>query len=882
MTWLNRLRYRKKLENQLDKELAFHLEQHTAELIAQGHDPAKARRLARLDLGGPEQVREECRDARGTRCVEDLAQDVRFAIRTLRQRPGFSAVALLSLALGTGATTVMFSLVDGVMLKPLAYRDPGRLLRLQEKTDYRTPQGDLWSFTYPNYLDCKHDVQSADMGAWSFYRGTLSKPGAPEYLDGAWVSADLFPILGVTPAFGRGFFPEEDKPGAEPVTIISHSLWQRHFGGSRDVLDSKLVYDGKSYIIIGVMPSTFRIEDVAFDVFVPVGQDPSPGSQNRRRHGYGVYARLHFGATLVQTQSELAVVGPRLAAQYPDTNKGRSFIADPLKPDIGDTQSTLWLLLGAVTLVLLIACANIASLLLARAVSRERELAMRAALGASRGRLIRQCLTESAVLALAGGVLGVALAAIGIHPFTLFWPGGLPRVQDVQLNWQVLLFALGISLLSGLLFGLAPALRTAARHLEDTLRAASRSLAGGTRRLHGAFVVSEIAIAVVLLVSAGLLGRTMLRLSALDPGVNLHNVVTARTALSPATLTNPDATRAAWQYLMDKVRAVPGVQAVATVDTVPMRKGSNTINYSLTPNSLDNYSSDLPVVLPNSVSADYLKVTGIPLRRGRFLTAADRKGTQPVAVIDDVLAQQSFHGQDPIGKPIWIGLGTDPLTIVGVVGHVRQWGLAADDQSNVRAQLYYPFAQVPDRFVRRWSELMSVAVKTNVDPSNILEPLHRAVRGVTGDQVIYDINTFEDLAIASLARQRFLLLLFGVFAMLALLLACIGIYGVLAYLGSQRVPEIGVRMALGATGSRVLWMVLRQSLVMIFAGIAVGSGGGWLATRYLTQSVEGARASEPTTFGPMIALLVTTALIASFIPARRASLVDPVRALRQE
>jgi len=444
-----------------------------------------------------------------------------------------------------------------------------------------------------------------------------------------------------------------------------------------------------------------------------------------------------------------------------------------------------------------------------------------------------------------------------------------------------LLFAFGVSLVSGLLFGLAPAQRTPARHLERALRSASRSLAGGTHRLHGVFVVSEIAIAVVLLVSAGLLGRTLLRLSALDPGVNVRNVLTGRTALSSATLADPERTRAAWKYLLDQARRVPGVEAVAMVDTVPLRSGSNPINYSTVRTDFEE-GHEYPTVLANSVTPDYLRVSGIPLRHGRFLTDDDRKDTQSVVVIDEVMAQQAFPGQNPIGKPLWIGIAPDPAIVVGVVGHVRQWGLAADDQSKWRAQLYYPFAQVPDKLVRRWSELMSIAVRTNVDPESLVEPLRKAIRGATGDQVLYEINTFEQLATASLARQRFLLLLFGIFAGLALLLACIGIYGVLAYLTSQRVPEIGVRMALGATAPAVMWMVLRQSLTMILAGVVVGTAGSWFASRSMMRMVEGVHNVDASTFASMVAVLVMAALFASFLPARRASRVDPLKALRQE
>jgi predicted permease len=469
---------------------------------------------------------------------------------------------------------------------------------------------------------------------------------------------------------------------------------------------------------------------------------------------------------------------------------------------------------------------------------------------------------------------------VGVRPFVAFWPGGLPRAEGLQFDWRVLLFAAGVSLASGLLFGLAPALRAPSQALDQALRAGSRTITGGARRLHRVFVIAEIAIAVVLLVSAGILGRTLLRLAALNPGVNIRNVLTARIALSPATLEDPDRTRAAWHDLLNRARRVPGVNAIAMVDTVPMRPGSNIIPYSLSaPPELDEKT---PVMFANSVSPDYLKVTGIALRRGRFFTDADRKGSELVAVIDEVMARQAFGTQDPIGKHIWTTLEPVPLTVIGVVGHVRQWGLAADDQAQVRAQLYYPFAQVPDPFVRRWSELMSIAVRTSVTPLSIVEPLRAQVRGASGDQVMYQIRTFGQLAEASLAQQRFLLILFGAFAALALLLAAIGIYGVLTYLTSQRVPEIGVRMALGANAREVMWMILRQSLAMILAGLGVGIAGAFAAGRLLVRLVEGVRSLEPLTFGIMIAVLIAAALVASFLPAHRASRIDPMRALRQE
>jgi predicted permease len=531
--------------------------------------------------------------------------------------------------------------------------------------------------------------------------------------------------------------------------------------------------------------------------------------------------------------------------------------------------------------VLLIACANVASLLLARAVSRERELAMRVALGATRGRLVRQCLTESSVLGLSGGALGILFADLGIRPFLTFWPGTLPRAEEVQLDWHVLLFALAASLLSGLLFGLAPALRAPAEHVERTLRAGARTVVGSSRRLHSAFVISEIALAVVLLVAAGTLGRTLLRASSLDSGVNLQNVLVTRMALSPGVLADAARIRPAWQDVLDRARRVPGVQFVAAVDTVPMREGNNQLGYW--PSADVPPANKQPMALATSVTPDYLKVMGIPLHRGRFFDDRDRMGSELVIVIDDVLAQSAFGGEDPVGKRLWMpDMGYGPFVVVGVVGHVRHWGLAGDDQAQVRAQFYYPFAQLPDKLLRRWSELMSVAVRTNVAPLSVVESLRREVRGATSDQVLYEVRTMEQLASSTLDQHRFLLLLFGVFAGLALLLACIGIYGVLAHLTGQRIPEIGVRIALGATARGVVWLVVRQSLVMIFGGVAAGIIAALAAARVLERSVTAVRSVEPLAFAIMIAILVVAGLFASWLPARRASKVDPIVALRYE
>lgn len=873
---------RKRRDEELEEEIQAHLTLAEREEMESGRTRKEARAAAHREFGNVGVAEETTRDMWGWRWLADFFQDVRYAVRTLRQRPGFATVALLTLALGVGATTVMFTLINGVLLKPLPYPEPDRMVAVHGHSDtWNTEIYGEQNVAYPDFLDCRRESRSLEMAAALYNGGTVSEPGEPEYVDLREISSDLFSVVRVNLAQGRAFLPDEDRTGAAPVMILGHSFWQRHFAGRPDALGASVVFDQKRYTVVGIAPAGFRMYGDEADVYAPLGQDTAGYVRSRGAHPVHVLARLRPGATLGQAQAELTLIGRHLAEQYADTNANRGFVAQPLRPEVGDVRSTLWLLLGAVTLVLLIACANVASLLLARAVSRERELAMRVALGATRGRLVRQCLTESAILGLSGGVLGILFAGLGIRPFLTFWPGTLPRAEEVQLDWHVLLFALAASLLSGLLFGLAPALRAPAEHLEQTLRAGARTVVGSSRRLHSAFVMSEIALAVVLLVAAGMLGRTLLRVSSLDPGVNLQNVLVTRMALSPGVLADPGRIRPAWQDVLDRARRVPGVESVAAVDTVPMREGNNQLGYW--PSADVPPENKQPMALATSVTPEYLKVMGIPLHRGRFFDDRDRMGSELVIVIDDVLAQSAFGGEDPVGKRLWMpDMDYGPFVVVGVVGHVRHWGLAGDDQAQVRAQFYYPFAQLPDKFLRRWSELMSMAVRTSVAPLSVVESLRREVRGATGDQVLYEVRTMEQLASSTLDQHRFLLLLFGVFAGLALLLACIGIYGVLAYLTGQRIPEIGVRIALGATARGVVWLVLRQSLVMIFVGVAAGIFVALAAARLLERSVAGVRSVEPPAFATMIAILAFAGLFASWLPARRASKVDPIIALRYE
>jgi predicted permease len=866
------------MEEQLEKELRFHLDQHATDLIARGLSPAQAQREARIALGGPEQVKELCRDARHTRWAEELFQDTRYALRSFRQKPGFLATTLLISALGIGATTVMFTLINSVLLRPLPFSEPGRIVVLHGFMEHL---GEFWGFSYPDFQDIHHASRALVVAGWTFTGGTIGAPGEPEYVDGRLISADLFPVLAISPLYGRAFRTGEDRPGAAPVAMISYGLWQRRFGGDRSALGRKLVFDGKTYVVIGIAPRGFQLSGEA-DVFTPLGQSTDPRMQNRKAAFIKVVARLAPGVTLNQAQAEISLINRHLAQAYPASDGGVRMLVRPfLQELVKDVHGTLWLLLSAVGLVLFIACVNIASLFLTRAVSRERELAMRVALGAGRGRLVRQCVTESAVLALCGGVLGICAAAVTLHPFVALWPGTLPRANEIHMDWRVLCFGIGMSLLCGLFFGLTPALRVPMHGLEQALRGGGRSVTASSHRLHSPFVVSEIALAFVLLVSAGMLGHTLLTLSSLSPGLNARNVLTARFALSPHVIANPSQIRSAWQDVLDRARRVPDVQFAALTDIVPMREGENVLDYRTTPNPPPPDRE--PFALASSATPDYLNVMGIPLLQGRFFDEHDREGSEPVVVVDENLAQHAFGRKYVVGENLWSqAMGLAPLRIVGVVGHVRHWGLAGDDRSRVRDQMYYPFAQVPARLLHVFSSLMSIAIRTRTSTLNIVEPLQRELRGASGDQALYEIRTMEQLVGASLARERFLSLLFGVFAGLALLLACIGVYGVLAYLTGQRTSEIGVRMAMGASARDVIWLVLRQSLKMILVGVALGTIAAFAAGRFLQHLVEEIRPVNLPTYAIVISLLILAALLASFVPARRASVIDPLKALRQE
>jgi predicted permease len=807
-------------------------------------------------------------------------QDIRYSWRALRRRPGFALLAIFILGLGTGATTIMFTVTSGVLLKPLAYPDSDSLVTVHLQAE---KFADRWGFSYPDFLDCRRDCRSFErVAAWTYSGGTVTAPGEPEYVNGRRISADLFSLLRIELLRGRPFEAAEDQFGAAPVAIISTRLWQQRYGADPHAVGKPLLYDGAAYTIVGIAPAGFQLEGDA-DVFTPLGQNNEPRMRWRAARFLHVFARLRRGVTLAQAQSELAVESQRLAKEYPGEDGGTTLVPHLLQSElVRDVRPTLWLLLGAVGVVLLIGCVNVASLFLTRVISRQHEFALRLALGARRGRLLRQCLTESGALGICGGTLGLVLAVVGTHPFIRFWPDRLPRADEIHVDWRVLLFSITTSVLTGLIFGLIPALRANNNGaIEQTLRSRSRSVAGSARRPLSGFVICQIALALVLLSVAGVLGRTLLRLSSLNPGIDIHNVLAARVAVSPEALSNPAKGRADWQALLDDVKRVPAVKSAALADIVPMREGENVLTYSAT--ATIPSANEAPEALASAVTPDYLKVMRLPLSHGRFFDENDKLANAQVIVVDANLARHAFGDADPVGKLLWVpALGEKPVQVVGVVGHVRHWGLAGDEVSAIQDQIYYPLAQVPDNLVRLFSSVLSIVIRTDVPPLTMVQALQRQAHGTAEDQTLYEVRTMEQLASASLAQQRFLLFIFGMFSGLALLLACVGIYSVVSYLTGQRVPEFGVRIAVGANSADILRLILRESLMVIFAGIAVGVLGSIAMQHVVQRLVPVAQAPLASTFALVLPVLIAVAVFASYIPARRAAKVDPMVALRYE
>ena len=817
--------------------------------------------------------------------METLLQDIRYGIRLIAKSPGFAAIAILTLALGIGANTAVFSVVNGVLLNPLPYAQPDRLVAVYAKSK----AFDHSSISYPNFLDWVRDQRS--FSALAAYRGddyNLTGMGEPQYVSGEMVSANFFPVLGVNLVIGRQFRPEEDQIGAQPVALISGGFWKREFGSSPDAIGKTLDLNGVGYTIVGVIPASFRYSSFNFqdntDIFVPIGQWNDSTFRNRSAGmGMDAVGRLKPGVTLQQAKADMDSIASHLAEAYPDADHDSGVALYSLKQDIvGRIRPFLLVLLAAVALVLLIACVNVANLLLARSTARTREFAIRAALGASQQRVIRQLLTESLVLACAGGACGLLLAAWGTQAALKLLPEALPRAQSIHVDGRVLLFTFVASLFAGLLFGVAPAVKTARGDLHETLKEGGRGASGARHRLQGLFVVLEMALALVLLIGAGLMIRSLANLWDVNPGFNPHNLVNFGFSYPTTLGGTPAAIRASMLQVEAAVEHAPGVVAASlNAGGTPMA-GDSELALWLDNEPKPATMSQMKVSLFYAVQPDYLKAMGIPLIRGRFINAQDNEHSPFVIDIDEDFAKQYFPGQDPIGRHVNFGLMNNSGEIVGIVGHVKQWGLDENSGPPIRAQFYFPISQIPDQFFPLLARGGQFVVRTQGSPDAEMKTIRAALRTVNSGIVVYEVHTLNSIISRSLAARRFSMILLAIFAALALVLSCIGIYGVISYLVGQRTHEIGVRMALGAQPAQVMRLILGQAARMAVVGIAVGLAGSLALTRLMTKMLFGVSAYDPVTFAAVASLLILVALAACYVPARRAMRVDPMIALRYE
>ena len=813
-------------------------------------------------------------------------QDVKYGWRALRAQPGFTLAAVVALALGIGATTAIFSVVNSVLWRSLPYPEAGRLVMVWDRNPKIQVGFDDLPVTGGWFARFSQEARSFEaVAAMTGASYNLSGAETPDRLSGARVSADFFRVMGVGPVIGRAFTAEEDEPGREHVAVISHALWQSRFGGDPGIIGKTLLLDGRGYTVIGVMPAGFEFpragELPSFFELAPRAQLWTPIALTRdQRHNFGSHyfaalGRLGADVGVAQAQAEVDAVNRRLAEENPD-REGWGGAVLPLQEQIvGAARAALMVMVGAVGLVLLISCANVANLLLARALGREREIAIRAALGAGRGRLVRQLLTESLLLALAGGAAGVLLALWGVDLLPSLGPGDLPRLEEIRVDGRVLGFTLAVSLLTGALFGLAPALQLSRPDLGEVLKEGGRGAGDGPRRrrLRGLLVVTEIAVSLVLLVGAGLLVRSFARLTRVSPGFDPEQVVTMKLTRPGPRFggARPDAEF--FRQAVERVAALPGVESAAVASHLPLA-GSEEIDDFTVEGMPPARPSDRPKADVRVISPDYFRAMGMALRAGRAFDERDDEQARGVTIVSEGLARRFFPGQEPLGKRLNRGdvsREADWLTIVGVVAEVRHSALGAEP----RPQLYVPNRQLP------WAS-MSLVVRAAGDPLSAVPAIRRAVWEVNPNQPVTEVKLMRDYLTASVAPRRFQMLLLSVFAGVALALAAVGIYGVISYSVSRRTREIGVRLALGATPVDIVRLVLRQGAVLMLAGLALGMAAGAAATRLLSSLLYGVSATDPLTFAGVTLLLAVVALAACYLPARRATKIDPLAALRQE
>lgn len=813
----------------------------------------------------------------GTGFMETLLNDIRYGMRGLLNRPGFTAIALLTLALGIGANTAIFSVVNAVLLRPLQFKDPEQLVIVWEDASYA---GFPLNTPAPaNYIDWKNQNQSfADMAACAEVSFNLTGDGEPERVAAYTVTANFFPLFGVQPLLGRGFLPEEDRPGANRVVVLSHSLWQSRYGGDRQILNREIQLNGEKHSVVGVMPASFQFLERDVRLWVPIAFTPDDIS-NRGGHYLKVIARLKPEVAVSQAQADMNALMSRIAKDHPgETMDGKlGAVVMPLREQlVGETRGSLIVLLVAVAFVLLIACANVAGLLLARAVSRRREFALRVALGASRPRVVRQLLTESLLLATVAGVLGSLLAYWSFTFLQGLVPAEMASLTSLELDTRILAFTLLISIVTGIIFGLVPALQSANIDLNDALKQSS-TRATSTGRLRSTMIVVEVALSLVLLVGAGLLIQTLFQLFRQYAVLEPEKVLTLRTVLPREKYREPQQRNNFYQQVLDRVENLPGVVSAGYSTSVPLSwKGGASGFYPEGIRELQGVAYDAN---HRQVSAGYLKAMNIPLRQGRYFEKSDDENSLPVAIINETMARQYWPGENALGRRFKIGASDSPerpwTTIVGIVADVRQMGIDAP----VKAEMYLPYRQITHN---PWFIPRDLAIRTTGDTTNLVSSVRQAIREVDPDQPVSNVATMAELLGEQAAQRRMGMIMLVAFAALALLLASLGIYGVLAYFVTLHTNEIGIRLALGATPRNILFLVLKKGMGLTLIGMVIGVAASFALTRMMSSLLFGVKAADPLTFVAAPLLLAAVALLACAIPARRATKVDPMIALRYE